>query len=48
VIFSNRAEPPALSLAARRSRRRRACFWTEDSPESILGGWVSGLDMVAE
>lgn len=37
VIFSRRAEPPALILASRRSRRRRICFWAGDSPDSLSG-----------
>lgn len=35
MILSRRAEPPALILASRRSRRRRTCFWAADSPDVL-------------
>lgn len=39
VILSNRAEPPALILASRRSRRMRACLWElVSSPEVCIWG----------
>lgn len=41
VILSNRAEPPALILASRRSRRMRACFCIGDSSPGGGVGWFS-------
>lgn len=40
--MSRRAEPPALILASRRSRRRRFCFWAADSPDVL--SWLSILN----
>lgn len=42
MILSRRAEPPALILASRRSRRRRFCFWAADSPDVL--SWFSILN----
>ena len=37
MILSRRADPPALILASRRSRRRRICFWAGDSSDVFSG-----------
>ena len=44
VIFSRRADPPALILASRRSRRIRACLWAASSP----GGEVGSVEAIVE
>lgn len=41
AICSRREVPSALSLASRRSRRRRACFCVGVSAASLLCGGVS-------